>query len=34
MYTLLIEHHYRLQIGSETHILRAEELVFGQLGWA
>jgi hypothetical protein len=33
MYTLLCEHRYRLQIGSQTYILRIEELISGQVGW-
>jgi hypothetical protein len=33
MYTLLCEHRYHVQIGSQTHILRIEELISGQVGW-
>jgi len=33
MFTILKEHRYRLQIGSETRIFRVEELVSGPAIW-
>jgi hypothetical protein len=33
MFTILREHRYRIQIGSETRILRIEELVSGPAVW-
>jgi hypothetical protein len=33
MFTILKEHRYRVQIGSETRILRVEELVSGPAVW-